>query len=214
MVSWPCELVEDTFIMYVTPKPFYFMRHGETDWNIKNLYMGAQDIPLNDNGFVQAEQAYKILENQELSAIVTSPLLRTLDTARVLSDKLKVPLIVMDNFKQCCWGDREGKPFDNGRMIKDWLNGYTPEGAETSENFHQRIQNGLDEVFQMKGTVLIISHGGVYRAIRRILGIPIRNVNHCAPVYHTPPTPPSLDWQVSMSWSFWLNVYSNNKLKA
>lgn len=38
----------------LTTKPFYFLRHGETDWNKERKWQGSQDIPLNDTGIAQA----------------------------------------------------------------------------------------------------------------------------------------------------------------
>lgn len=40
-------------------QPFYFMRHGEMDWNRSNLIMGQMDIPLNETGIRQAHNVKK-----------------------------------------------------------------------------------------------------------------------------------------------------------
>ena len=39
------------------PVAFWFLRHGETDWNAQNLSQGAVDIPLNETGLAQARLA-------------------------------------------------------------------------------------------------------------------------------------------------------------
>ena len=41
--------------------PFYFIRHGETEWNRRNIVMGSQDIPLNELGLQQAHEASQVL---------------------------------------------------------------------------------------------------------------------------------------------------------
>ena len=41
----------------VVGRAFWFLRHGETDWNARNLSQGSIDIPLNANGVAQAERA-------------------------------------------------------------------------------------------------------------------------------------------------------------
>ncbi len=45
-------------------KPFYFIRHGETDWNKRNIIMGSIDIPLNDYGIDQARRAAMIIQEE------------------------------------------------------------------------------------------------------------------------------------------------------
>ena len=45
---------------FVWPE-FYFIRHGETDWNREGRYQGSRDIPLNDKGGGQAERNGKLL---------------------------------------------------------------------------------------------------------------------------------------------------------
>ncbi len=170
-------------------KTFYFMRHGETDWNKKNIYMGTQDIPINNDGIRQAEEAVELIESADIDIdyIVTGPLSRAVSTANIVANRLCKQLIVMDEFKQCCWGSIEGGAFDGGTMIERWLLGETPNGAEEAREFDARVLRGLTTALDLQGNVLIISHGGVYRSIRRIMGLAAININHCTPYYNTPP---------------------------
>lgn len=57
-------------------KPFYFLRHSKTDWNLEHRAMGSQDIPLNDRGVSQGLNAAELLKNEPIATIVSSPLLR------------------------------------------------------------------------------------------------------------------------------------------
>ncbi|KJV72600.1 histidine phosphatase super family protein [Orientia tsutsugamushi str. TA763] len=43
-------------------KPFYFLKHGKTDWNLEHRAMGSQDIPLNDRGVSQGLNAAELLK--------------------------------------------------------------------------------------------------------------------------------------------------------
>jgi len=179
------------------PKPFHFMRHAITDWNKMNLYMGSKDVSINSEGRIQAESVARLLEREHIEYIVTGPLSRTATTAEILARKLNKQLVVMDEFKQCCWGCKEGASFDDGTMIKRWLMGETPDGAETVLAFDARILRGLKAVFDLPGPTLIISHGGVYRSILRITGSTSNNIEHCVPYYHNPPARPGESWAIN-----------------
>lgn len=67
-------------------KPFYFMRHGQTDYNKENRCMGSLDIPLNSIGEQQAYDALKILNGLSIARLVSSPLQRAYTTAKVVAD--------------------------------------------------------------------------------------------------------------------------------
>ena len=70
----------------------YFIRHGETDWNLEGRLQGQQDIPLNDVGRVQAEEAGRRLQalvpHVEDLDYVASPMTRTRETMEILRETL------------------------------------------------------------------------------------------------------------------------------
>ena len=67
---------------------FYFVRHGQTIWNVENKICGATDIALTEFGHQQAiETGRKILaEGIKADEILYSPLIRAADTARHISE--------------------------------------------------------------------------------------------------------------------------------
>ena len=55
-------------------RPFYFMRHGEADWNVERMCIGQLDRPLTARGRTQAEDARRHCAELEISAVFHSPL--------------------------------------------------------------------------------------------------------------------------------------------
>lgn len=60
------------------------VRHGETEWNRQKRFQGQIDVPLNDNGRVQAEKAAEFLKDVPIDFAVSSPLLRPKETAEII----------------------------------------------------------------------------------------------------------------------------------
>jgi len=58
------------------------IRHGETQWNKENRMMGISDIPLNHEGMTQAKEVATYLKDYPIDVIVTSPLIRAVQTAQ------------------------------------------------------------------------------------------------------------------------------------
>ena len=74
-------------------KSVYFVRHGQTVWNVENKICGATDIELTALGHEQAiETGKKILEKKiEADVILYSPLVRAKDTALHISEITGIP---------------------------------------------------------------------------------------------------------------------------
>lgn len=56
------------------PVPFYYMRHGQTDWNARGIAQGQSDVPLNAQGRTEAREAAALLRAENVATICTSPL--------------------------------------------------------------------------------------------------------------------------------------------
>ena len=172
--------------MTLTHKPFYFIRHGETDWNCRGIHMGSQDIPLNVLGIKQARSVALELKNIPIEYIATSPLIRARQTAQIIADSLDRPIIVIDDLKECCLGVREGLPVEDGTILKQWLEGTFYEGSEKVEDFTARVIRGFQQALELPCPVLIVAHGGVYRALQQSHQWPWANLSKCSPIYHHP----------------------------
>src|SRR5436853_1073134 len=87
----------------------YFIRHGQTDYNLKKLPQGQEiDAPLNETGRAQAEKAAEFLP-KNIDVFYSSPMKRTLQTAEILNKKLEKEILVHDLIKEMSYGSLAGK---------------------------------------------------------------------------------------------------------
>lgn len=165
-------------------KPFYFIRHGQTQWNSEGRLMGQTDIPLNDNGVEQAHKIGKNLIGLNIETIITSPLKRAYETATIFNSYLQLPLVVNNNLKECCWGRLEGKLKEN--YILDELLYQSDRDGENYQEFKERIVDGINSILQNYNNVLIVSHGGVYKILMDVLNLSNQRTDNCVPYFFTP----------------------------
>lgn len=64
----------------------YLVRHGETEWNAAGRFQGREDVPLNDNGIIQAGALAAGFLGKDVRLIVSSPLIRARQTAQIISE--------------------------------------------------------------------------------------------------------------------------------
>lgn len=183
--------------MQLLRQTFFFLRHGETDWNRIGLVQGQVNMPLNGTGLAQARAARDILRDQGIGTICTSPLDRAALTADIVAAGLHVPVREIAALKECNFGEREGHP--KGSWYDAWRNGETPRGAERFSHFMERALDGLNEALMSPrnnpGPVLIVAHGGIYWAIERFAGLSRRErIPNGVPLFHAPPPKPLLPW--------------------
>src|SRR5690606_10907779 len=103
----------------LTRTPFYFLRHGETDWNRRRIMQGHTDTPLNACGVEQAKSIARDIADLEIATICCSPLLRARQTAAEVNAPLNRPVVIIDALKECAFGVYEGEP-SNGAWRDSW----------------------------------------------------------------------------------------------
>lgn len=161
----------------VTKKSFYFIRHGQTDWNFKGLCMGHSDIPLNEQGRMQARSVVLSEEKHAVKRIYYSPLIRAKETMELITDAINCPKIPLNSLKEWHFGLWEGTPW-YARNITS-LDSINPPQGETKDDFFKRTLEGINIALDSEDTTLIIGHTGTYWAICHFLGLPIININNC-----------------------------------
>ena len=89
----------------------YLVRHGETVWNFENRIQGASDVPLNDRGREQAESLAIKLQKIQFFKILSSPLERAFETAKIISLTQESAISKVDCFAELDQGKLEGLKF-------------------------------------------------------------------------------------------------------
>jgi len=180
----------------LNPVPFWFLRHGETDWNAEGRSQGRTDIPLNAVGVAQARRAALALVDRGIVTIVASPLTRALRTAEIVAEALNLPVSIDDGLQEVAFGTEEGKPM--GDWYDDWIAGrFTPDGAETFQGLRDRGVAAINRATARPGPVLVVAHGALFRALRMALGHePNVRTPNALPIVCTPPASGRV-WEVS-----------------
>ena len=181
----------------LNPVPFWFLRHGETDWNAQGLSQGNVDIPLNKVGHVQAERAARTLVGLGIAAIVASPLSRARVTAETVGRTLGLPVAIEEGLREVAFGEQEGRPM--GDWYDDWIRGdYTPPGGETFAALLERAGAAVNRCTAKPGPVLVVAHGALFRALRVAFGHePNVRTPNALPIRCLPPEDGEAAWTLT-----------------
>lgn len=142
----------------------YFVRHGQTDWNVEHKIMGRTDIELNDEGRRQAQVMREKLSSVHFDYILSSPLLRAKETAEIIAlSHPNANFAVLEELTERNFGDYEGKP-NNGDYYGLWFaNNTSMPNGESVKDLRGRVFSFLDSLAELYSgkDLLLVSHGGV-----------------------------------------------------
>lgn len=184
-------------------KSFYFVRHGETDWNKTQKIMGRSDIPLNENGILQAQAVAEKIQALPIDIIISSPLKRARATAEIIGNKIHRAIAIENNLQECCWGIMEGKikgdcsynnvPFEPEKW---WQQGIVPTGAESFTEFSHRVTKITNDHLALNKNILFVAHGGVIMGILAAIGRPSWNIENVALYHFIAPEEGQSSWDI------------------
>lgn len=177
----------------LTPVSFYFLRHGETDWNRRRIMQGHRDIPLNACGIEQAKEVAPAVAKLPIATICCSTLGRAKNTAEIVNAR-GAPLVVIDDLKECGFGIYEGQ--DAGDAWREgWRNGDSIPGGESLVEYSARLLRGFNAALANPAPVLIVGHGGSVWPLEKFAGIATGlRIANCALFRFDPPTSGSGSW--------------------
>ncbi len=150
------------------------VRHGETEWNVGEVFRGRIDIELNETGVKQAELLAKYLSEVKIEAIYSSPLKRALRTAELIARPHKLKVQIDQGLVDLDFGKWQGLPHQEVKdkykeLYAKWVENphlITIAGGESVNDVRKRAIGVVDEIIaKYDGTVTLVSH----RVVNKVL---------------------------------------------
>lgn len=150
------------------------VRHGETDWNVAEVFRGRSDVVLNEKGLKQAELLAGYLGSVEIDAVYSSPLKRALQTAEAIANRKRLEVNVASGLVDFDFGNWQGLSHQEVRykykeLYVEWID--HPEWVQmlSGENLgdvRRRAMAVVDDVIrQHNGNAVLVSH----RVVNKVL---------------------------------------------
>jgi broad specificity phosphatase PhoE len=179
------------------PTRFFFLNHGETDWDRNGRFAGRINAPLNGRGLAQARRAGEMLRSAGIQTICSSPQDRALTTAEIVAAHIHAPIVTIEGLRDCCFGSLDGEVA--GGWFEAWRDGVTPDGAESIRKFLARGARAMNAALERPGPVLIVAHPAVHVAFQRAAGLEEETLSspEATPVLHEPPQRLHAGWRTA-----------------
>lgn len=161
----------------IEKKEFYFVRHGQTDYNVFKCKVDHEDVSLNQVGFLQAQTIEPLVADLPVKSVCFSPLKRAKETKEIISARLDVIHHEIPDLGECTmqiWKEMT-------QLGSDAFNN----SSEPVRAFMQRVADGINQALSCEGPVLIVAHGGVHWAACCLMGIEEHEwiIGNCLPVH-------------------------------
>ena len=149
-------------------------RHGQTEWNVGEVFRGTIDIDLDETGTKQAELLAEYLSLREIEAIYSSPLRRALRTAQAIARRHNLEVQVAPGLVDLNFGRWQGRSHQEVRseyreLYEQWMKSphrVTMPDGESLDDVRRRVLGLVDEVIaRHKGRVVLVSH----RVVNKVL---------------------------------------------
>jgi len=168
----------------LTRQAFWFLRHGQTDWNRTGRCQGRRDVPLSMQGEAEAHAAAPHLRGLGINVIFSSPLKRARHTADIVGHALRVPVEDMPGLEEMDVGPYEG--IADYSWIAQWRDDKPVEGIEPFPEVRKRVAAAANHALNAGSHVLIVAHGGVFWALQHMCRSPYTPLGNCRPAHLAP----------------------------
>ncbi len=162
------------------------VRHGQSDWNKKNLFTGWKNPDLTDQGVSEAENTGEKLKEQNFNfdVMFTSQLIRAQNTGEIILKKLNEPnltTIKSANLNERDYGDLTGMNKDEARakfgeeQVHIWRRSYDvpPPGGESLKDTYERVipyfETDIMPELNDSKNVLVAAHGNSLRSLVKFI---------------------------------------------
>jgi probable phosphoglycerate mutase len=163
----------------------YLVRHGEIELGGKRRMVGQVDLPLSEEGRQQAHLLNEALASSSFDRIYCSDLIRSLETARIISAQ-EERIEIVPGLREIDLGVWDGEEVEEIRKAypEEWekresdVIHYRPPGGESFADLARRLLPMFEQIVaREEARVLIVGHAGVNRVIlTHILGMPLANL--------------------------------------
>ena len=156
----------------------YFVRHGQTIWNVEKRFQGLSDSPLTELGITQAKLLGEKLKDIKFDKFYSTSLKRAYDTANYIKGNRKQKVEIFDDFVEISMGDMEGiKQEDFKKLYPEQVKNfffnqleYDPSsfGGESFLEVRERVIRGLNKFIELNKNyerVLVVSHGATLKTL-------------------------------------------------
>ena len=142
----------------------YLVRHGETVDNVNQIMQGQTQGKLTENGIRQAQEVRDQLASEDFSAIISSDLKRSVDTAKIIAEPHDLEVVQTHLLRERDWGGF------TGRFIPELKGEVWPDDIETLENLLSRAGEFIAFVKKTYPgkKVLAVGHGIVNKAVQAV----------------------------------------------
>lgn len=152
----------------------YFVRHGQTEWNVQHRLQGRGDSPLTALGRTQAQAHRLWLQDAPPEAVIASPLGRVQATVALATRDLGLPVTYDEALSERCMGEFEGWTLDEiaakapalaaQKTTDPWA--WRPPGGEDYDQLFARTAPLVRRLQEHPATrLLVVSHGTIVRPI-------------------------------------------------
>ena len=150
------------------------IRHGNTDWNIEEIFRGLADVELNETGMKQAKLLAEYLEDEPIKEIYSSPLKRALKTAKTISESHGLEVMAARELIDFDYGEWQG--LSHGvvkerypKLYDDWMRNpqlvRMPKG-ENLDDVKRRTISLVDRLIaEHEGTTALLSHRVIHKVL-------------------------------------------------
>jgi 2,3-bisphosphoglycerate-dependent phosphoglycerate mutase len=159
------------------------VRHGQSEWNLKNLFTGWADVDLTPTGIHEAEFAGIVLKPYIFNVAYTSVLKRAIQTLDIILHEMdqKIPIVENKALNERNYGKLQGlNKAEVGaqygaQQLMAWRRSFTevPPGGESLENTYQRVipyyESEIAPKLKDGQNILIVAHGNSLRALMMYL---------------------------------------------